>query len=368
MNTIVTVRDVIEKNNCCGIKTIMITSQGNDEITFSKFIMSNDFRSPEEKLILSSVEPDDQVLVRYTDSFIGPNIVGEFYALTNITGYRRHSCRCGTLLFSDGQIVMCPNENCGLSLLARLDRLSKTPFFMMEGEGGFPVIVKNKSDGWDAGWDISIFKHDPSFVCPFECILDHRFWNTFRNNVENVIFENQNTVSLATFLVEDQFRNFIDSHITIPYTPEHPYNAVGMEHGNNFEIKWEWFSKFYETMYTITHRRDYNCKKQNYFLYQFIYCLGLESLTPMTVEALISYEMIEGFVGIEPLLIYLNALTSRNILTKQLGVHELQANLIVNEFYKRRFEFHDVFAAYCNPSDVASILNSNNIIKTSICI
>lgn len=337
------VREVMDRNDCAGFKTIMITCQETDETSVSKFIMARDFRDPHEKLHLASVEPEDSVQVVVSPDFLGPGIIGEFIAVTSMTGVRCPTCRCGSTLVSDGKDVACPNPDCGLSLMARIERLAGIPFFISEYRQN-PVVVKIDGE-WHTGVNITDLRYDLEEGRPFSMLMDHRFWNTFKNNLEYVFLEKQRTLSLATFLIEEQFKDFIDSHRT------------------DFNPDWNEVGKFFDSInVTLTHR-NIKSREQNLFMYHFIAALGIQSLTPMMIEALLSYEMIHDHV-MQPLMCYLVALSSPSILVNEINLHPIQASNVVREFTSRRYEMFDIFSAYCDQGDVTYIFEKNGIMRS----
>jgi len=310
------VGDVFDFNDCGGKKTIDVTDMECMDIVPSVYRMSSNLMLPFQKLALGSVAKEDYVdveLHKFTDD---PLIAGEYMYNESYTVDRESTCRCSSTLITDGFDVYCPNEKCGLTLLARLNRLGNTTFLPFSYTGS-----------------------DYAYT-PFKSILDPKLWGYEFDNLDTILLNKTFDVSLATFLVESLFASFLD-HIRTP-------RAYSNE-------RFQSLYYFFGYMTELINRRDYELEQQNILIKNFIWALGIKNLSPTTINKMLTYEVGMGG-GINPLSPYLYLLTRPNAMSGELGIPPIQANLIYQEVYKRRFEIYDIFSNYSTFDSVSEMM------------
>lgn len=325
MDRITTVREVLESNDCAGKKYISITSMEEDEFIKSQFSMTDLYMFPHEKLFLSSVSPQDEVKLIYNPSVNNPLIMGEFVSITSKTENRDSYCLCKSMLVSDGFNVHCPNPACGLTRSTRIKRLADTPFFTNKSSLD---ITDYTSNGVECPY--MIMADNPNLNCPFSIITENRFWGNTSSSLEKILLDTKWTIDLSTFLIESEFNNFLDN-----FNISLSRNLLSIKN----------ISRFYDGMRELIDRRDYNSINQNTLISEFIWCLGIESISQKMIEGFLNYEMC--FDSVEsPLLPYIYLLTHPVELVKELGFHPLEASNIYKEVMNRKYELFDIFAAY----------------------
>jgi hypothetical protein len=72
---------------------------------------------------------------------------------------------------------------------------------------------------------------------------------------------------------------------------------------------------------------------------------------------MVAYEHMNG-VGEDPVLSYIYLMTRPNEMVRELGIHPLEAQGIYQEVNHRRYELHDIFAAYSSFAAMKDIFSS----------
>ena len=319
------VRDVIEKNDCAGKKYIYVTAMESDELISSKFRLTSAYMPAHEKLAIASVAPMDKVSVLYDYKPSNPLMVGEYFDNLEDISKRDPLCKCGSLMVSDGFDVYCPNDCCALTLATRFERLAETSFFLnIEFEEGVELQ-------WFNHHDISIT--DQMYLeKPFMSIQHGLFWGEPGGSLEHTLLTKApRNLSLATFLVKPLFEDFIE------------YRQTKISKN---------ILNFYGEMDDLINRRDLDSLRQNKLLFEFLWSLGIESLSEDHIRSLINYEKILGNTS-DPMVFYAYVFTHPKELIEELGIHYLEASAIYREISRRKYEFCDIFSHYAlNEDDV----------------
>lgn len=336
MTTTITVRDVIETNDCAGRKYIDVTSMAEDEIVPARYNLTGRYMFPDEKLCLASVAPMDKVVVDFSrademGTFVGEYIGNHFNPLT-----RQAVCRCGNPMASDGFSIYCLNLECPLTLGARLDRLANLSFFRPE------TLYHRHHDDPVLN---DLISHD-SFAAmetPFKIILNPKFWGTNVTDFNHILLnKNRQHVSIATFYLEELLIKFIDC------------NPIRID---TTDIHFAALSNFYGMLDQTIYRREYTSGIQNYFLRSFILGLGIQSLNEKAVEQLMIIE--EELCQTDAVLLhYLYYLSNSAAFHSDTGIPKIVTDAVAKEFYLRRYEFYDIFHYYALPEDVNHIFNN----------
>lgn len=332
MRRVVTAIEVIEENDISGQKYIQVVGRESDELVAVNYHLTSRYMIPYEKLMLTTVSPEDQIMVEINE-FLNPTdlVIGEYIGNMFDAQDRLPLCRCGTLITTDGNDIFCPNRKCGLTILSRLKRLASCRFFSAEK------------------WNFSMggLVHDSSeFVeKPFSIILDSKLWSWTNWPIERVLFDpNGPHISMATFLVMSQFQSFID--------------ATGSSI-DPFDPAYKSLSKFYEVMDRVVFGRDYESDIQNNFIKQLLWSFSIPGLSEDIINKMVIAETSFGLID-EVLLPYANYLTNSRALQDDLGVERITADWICREVFMRRHEFFDIFTAYSLSSDIVEIFNNLN--------
>lgn len=320
MTKCIIVGDVFDYNDCGGKKFIDITDMEYLDLIPSRFRMTSNLMLPFQKLMLSSVEREDYVDVVVSNFTDDPLVIGEYVSNHSPIDNRPNYCRCNTPLITDGFDVYCPNAQCGLTLLARLNRLANTTFFPFE------EVSKDVENGEYFAYTGSEYSYTP-----FKPIMDPKLWGYEFDNLDTILLNIKFDVSLATFLVESLFIGFLD-HLKSPMS----YNT-GVFHT---------LSYFFGYMTELINRRDYQLNHQNVLIKNFIWVLGIKYLNPDIINKMLTYEVGMNGFSTDPLSPYLHLLTRPDVMSSELRIPLIQANLIYNEVYKRRFEIYDIFSNY----------------------
>lgn len=326
MSTPILVCDVTEQHTCAGRKSILITAQKEyDENITTQFLLTRLPMHPTEKLRLATVDIHDTVLTESTfPSLHNPLVEGDYFRIENLTQERTAQCRCGSLLVSDGIDIFCKNPDCPLTVSARLRNLAERPFFQEEFLSTYL-----------SPYELSEFQGIVSRDRPFSLITNSRFWGAPGIDVSYLLQGNgglkHGYVSLATFLVEPLMQHFLD---TIPY-----------ERLGEVQYFYEPIQMFYGFMSEMIHHRDYSSPVQNHLLYQFLLGLGIEALRPDVATKMIRFEINTGG-GVGVMYPYAWLLTHPNDMSRELGVHPLEAVAITSEVLARHREFSDIFTHY----------------------
>jgi hypothetical protein len=201
-----------------------------------------------------------------------------------------------------------------MTLTTRLRRLANTEFFRHR--------PYNKTF---CGYLVGDINHNH----PFRGLIDPQFWTGYHQSLESTVMGIKQPISLATFMIESEFRDFIDSSYQI-----NVYKEAELEQ----------ISHFYRAMETFSSQRDQLSETQNYFAHEFLWSLGLESVTDIIIDRLLSYEMCHE--PSNPLVAYSYALTHPYAFAKEMGLHYLEAEAILQEVTKRKHELFDIFACY----------------------
>jgi hypothetical protein len=321
MNDVVHVRDVIEKNDCAGKKHICITA--SEEQAYVQYRLTPAWMPPHIKLGLASVAPLDTVRVVIDPIQRGAIVIGDY--VENLTDYwnRTPVCRCETLMVSDGFDVYCPNPECALTIATRLERLGTTSFFRSES------MASDLTEGYFDHQGIAIFD-DVNYCRPFHPITQGLFWGEPGGSLEHILLtRNVGYISLATFLVPSLFEDFLGT--IKPFSP-HFYTNI---------------TRFYGAMDEFVNRRDFTSVRQNQLIYEFIWSLGIESLSQENIFALTQYEKLLDQT-VDPILCYAYVLTHPIEMIRELGLHHLEAAAIVQEISRRKHELFDIFYYYAN--------------------
>ena len=325
MGRSILVCDVNETNDCAGKKILRVSSLSHDENHKSYFIMTQSYMFLHDKLRLATVCPGDHVEILLKDNFDNSETIGEYTSIIFPKDYREAICACGINLVSDGYDVYCPSSACGVTLAARLGRLSEAKFFDGSTESDYLQFLTNDFTTARA------LTHDSEYLSkPFKFISDPKIWGKEFITIEEAILKKQSHVNLATFLVENEFSNFIDHD----YTESHDHS---LEFNN--------ISRFFTLMHELVNQRDFQDTSQNDFIKTFIWSLGIQSLTPKHIEDMLVYEMCFDFPG-SPFVPYALILTRPSEMVNQLGFHPLEAEAIYREVFKRKYELCDIFSEY----------------------
>ena len=333
MSHYITVKDVQEVHNCAGVKHILVYPEDSPSPVKYAFKMYTGYMPVEHKLCLSTVDIGDVVEVNTAEDFFNPNVVGEFYNITNSTYNRLAKCRCGSSVLSDGYKVYCSNTYCPMTIAARISRLATTPFFSQEVLEETSLFLNDKNNPF------LITGLDTNYDKPFALLLDTKFWGIHNTDLSQVLLKHRHILTNATFLISSEFKDFIDSTWFSTY-PDH------------FEFRP--ISKFYDEMAEFIHRRDYTSPRQNRLIREFIWSLGIEALTLPMVDSLVKHETLVDMVD-DPILAYVLCLTSRGQLIHELGLHPLEADGVYQEVVSRRYEFFDIFAEYSDRETIAEV-------------
>jgi hypothetical protein len=328
MNNQITVRDVIEYNDCAGKKYISVTSMEEDEIVPSRFLLSRKWMPADHKLGLSAVAPLDVVTVNYhhiNGLFNDPSLVGEYVENLTDVYTRDPLCRCGHRLVCDGFDLYCPNTLCALTLATKINRLGNTVFFDSE------VLSHDPSTG-EARISLAI-GGDPSYSQPFFMITQGMFWGTNVGTLEHTLLtRNFGSLSLATFLIQPLFKEFLEM-----LSPQDVLDNIAYLN----------VDRFYDSMDLIINERNINSPQQQLFMKSFLWCLGIEALLEEHVDKMMVYEASYG-AELDPLLTYAYVLCNPGVMISDLNIHPLEASAIANEVKRRSHELHDIFYHYTN--------------------
>jgi len=230
------------------------------------------------------------------------------------------------MLVSDGFDIYCPNDQCGLTILTRLERLANTSFFSYDK----PIDLHETHES-------VVLTDDPYFMRPFLPILQPRFWGEAVGSLEHVLLNKPPcSVSIATFLVEPLFRDLLDC-ISAPIN----YDNLLLRN----------IAHFYNTMQKAMQHRDYRDAVQNRAIKEFIWALGIEALQEDVIDKLMMFEQSTGWTE-DTLFPYAYMISHPNELTKELGVHPLESRAIALEFRRRMYEFYDIFSYYLSHAAV----------------
>lgn len=320
----VSVRDVIERNDCAGRKTIEVTAMEEDETISSRFRLTHAYMLPREKLALASVAPMDFVSVAVDNYGHDPLLLGEYVANKTDIQNRDPICLCNTQMVSDGFDVYCPNTSCFLTLEARLNRLGNIVFF--------------SPDAMDFNENLHLFTHQEisftdsmNFYKPFFPITQGRFWGEPGGSLAHALRNTKCTdVSIATFLIEPYFHNLVS--VIGPH-----FFKSGIPYAN--------IMRFYGEMDEFVNRRDYDSERQNRLYCCLIQSLGIESLTLDHIHDLLIYERLNN-QHVEPLLATAWALTHPEEMVREMGLHPLEASAIRLEVKRRKDELYLIFQHY----------------------
>lgn len=338
MSRVVTAREIVEKNDILGRKHISVIGMEEDEIIPITYHLTPRYMIPYEKLLLATVGEDDKVIVDESNIFDYNNLTdGEYVGNMFNAQERDPLCSCGNRLTSDGLDIWCNNRECGLTILARLERLAACQFF--------------EANSWVFPLGNGAILSGDCLERPFELILNPNTWNRPTWPMQRIMLDkNTDRVSLATFLVQNLFQAFIDSS--------------GLRiHGYSAEYKT--LGRFFEMMDQIVFRRDYDSNIQNLFIKRFLWSLSIPGLTEDIIEKMVVAEAGFGMID-EVFLPYVSYLTNSAYLQEDLGVERIVADWIVREFYLRRHEFFDIFSAYSTSKDLIDIFNNMNIAKRNL--
>lgn len=334
----ITVRDVVEYNDCAGRKHISVTSMEEDEIVPSRFLLSRKWLPPYQKLQLATVAPVDIVEVQHQsfgNLFQDPSLVGEYVQNLTDVYTREPLCRCGHQLVCDGYDLYCLNISCALTLSTKIRRLANTTFFDSD------VLSHDPLTG-EAKINLTIGGH-PSYTNPFAMICQGVFWGNDVGSLEKLLLtKNFGYLSLATFLIQPLFQELLEKLSPLDVLDNIAYVNV---------------QYFYEAMDSFINTRDYQSAQQHRFIKSFLWCLGIEALLEEHVDKMIVYESSVG-AELDPMLTYAYILTHPGVMTNELAIHHLEATAIAYEVKQRSHELFNIFYHYTNENhDVVSLFN-----------
>lgn len=332
------VHSVIEENTCSGKKHIYITPVDSPHGTCVKFALPNVYMPAEHKLLLASVQPGDTVNILLEDNLSDLSIVGLFTDVKYDQEPPQARCRCGSILASDGFDIYCLNEQCGLTLATRLKRLAQRKFFMDAFSNNDPLYVDRPKDLSSVGFGL-----ESADMYPFSLILDPKFWGAHYRNLEEALLDRRPYLGVSTFLIEDDFRAFIEHQWFTSFSSSYEFCRVGM---------------FYDDMRDFITKRDYANTRQNNLIREFIWGLGIESITPRILNDLVSHEIMTEFDS-EPVFYYIYTLLNTRVLQNEIGLHPLEVSAIQREIRMRPYEMYDIFSAYTNDTFAVKQLFSN---------
>ncbi len=328
----ITVRDVFERHDCSGKKTVDITALEEDEIVSSRFRLTKAYMFSHDKLMLGTVSPMDEAEVVIDEFPSSPIVVGEYIGNYSDVNTRHPICRCGEPLISDGFDIYCTNDQCGLTLHSKLERLGSTEFFSFQLSG---------LHGYDK--DTVIITDDPGFTHPFNLLLKPQLWGEGIGSLEAALLKKKPcNISLATFLVEPLFADFIDC-----INPLQPWLDKTM---------FQNISHFFGSMDEIIARRDYSNARQNKLIKEFIWSLGIEALKEDVINTMVTYEQSLGWME-DVMVPYAYMLSHPKEMVKELGLHPLEATSITAEFKRRKYEFIDIFSHYSSVGAMGEVFS-----------
>jgi hypothetical protein len=261
------------------------------------------------------------------------------YYIANHSDIRNRTplCRCQTVLVSDGFDIHCPNPDCPLTILARLQRLGITVFNdgteeTFDHETGLVRMMSVRIDGFS------------DVTRPFAPILQGLFWGHPGGSLEHILMHTLKHVPLNSyFLVKPLFLEFTESVL--------PRTGYAQQH-------FDGFLQFYADMEELVSRRDVGSHRQNMLMQGFLRSLALEKLTPYLISKMMEYEA-RLADSRESMLAYAYLLTNSHELVQELDLYPLEAHAVVREVYSRRFELSDIFFYYSQQNeDVPNLFNS----------
>jgi len=329
--------DVIESNDCAGKKSFEVTSTAEDETFKARYRLNHGWLPPATKLQLATVSQMDKVHVVVTNQFYAhaPLTIGEYTQVLDSTHFRDPVCRCGEFLTSDGFEIYCPNLTCALTLKTRFERLADIQFFDFETVSNDRELVYHPND-----FD--------NYTHPFRLLKQGLFWGFPGLTLEEALLRlnGRNTTgmsafmssecNISTFYIPDLFKEFVENGKIPNWLAEQAVRSI---------------DRFYGYMQDSINRRDTDSPTQNMILAGFLWGLGLESIRPLTIQKIFNYEYNIGFK--DPATIYASVLTSYQELINELEMHPLEADAIVNEIRRRKYEIRDIFYHYSlNKDDV----------------
>lgn len=330
MTRTIHVDSVIETNNCAGKKYFKVTALEDKHHVKSQFRLTPVYMMPHDKLFLASVAPSDELEVVMDHHQGDLMVIGEFVTKRSPHLHHEALCRCKTALVSDGFDVYCPNQNCPLTLAARLERLDQTIFFRSE------TLPLDLQCGFLDAHGVGIFD-DIKYCRPFHGISNPRVWGLGHQNLTSLLFDQRfGDISLATFLVPSLFEELTQE-------------LRGMD-----RYVYQNILRFYGEMDELVNRRDTESQKQQLLINGFLWSLGIESLHEEQIVRMASYARhIDD--SLDPITVYAYILTHSTEMTQELGFHRLEALSILSEVHRRNHELFDIFAYYANSGlDVAN--------------
>jgi len=338
MRRVIKAVEVTEVNDILGRKYISVLGRESDELISVTYKLTSRYMIPHEKLMLATVSPEDDILVEINESNDPIDlVVGEYVGNLFDAQDRPPLCKCGSFMTSDGLDIYCSNRDCGLTVLARLQRLADCRFFAAEQ--------------WQFSFNGTDNYYDELNEKPFALILNNKVWNRQGWDIERILLDSGTShVTLATFLVQNIFRDFLDS----------TQSWIG---GGDAEYKS--LNKFYQMMDQIVYHRDYSSVLQNVFIKHLLWSFSIPGLTEDTIEKMVIAEESFGLLD-EVLLPYANYLSNSRALQDDLGVDRQTADWICREFYLRRHEFFDIFTAYSTSTDMVQLFNNLNQSKHNL--
>lgn len=340
LDTII-VTSVKEYNDCAGKKIVEVSSQASDELIPTCFFMTHRYLPPHDKLLLSTVAPGDRVVINPDELRGNLFMSGSFVSIVDTHHDREPICRCGHHLTSDGFGVYCPDPDCPLSLMARLHRLADTPFMKFAPPLEHPENYFQDSSYVNGVQYVAPLLHDiPRFDKPFRMVIDPAMWGKPHFKIDDVLLvRDYGHVSMASFLVEDLFRDFLDS--VVPATTTH-------------DPRWGLLGEFYGLVSEAIHRRVVDDYRQDHVIKCFIWALGIQALSGDVINQMCFYEKSLG-LGDEVLLVYAYLLSHPQQMIQDLGIHSLEATAIKNEFDRRRPEMMDIFRPHLSAENMRDI-------------
>lgn len=335
----IVVGSITEEHNCAGKKTIFITDEDERDTVFkTQYMLNPAYMAPHDKLALSTVDVHDEVMV---DIYPLPGyllVSGSYVDNFSNVWSRPPVCKCQHRMVSDGYNLYCRNQECPLTTSKRIERLSKTCFF----DQSLQVGVRDR--------EFYPLFDNTAYRTPFDILTHPETWGGTSSVINDIspnknmtltdlILNHKGFVSLATFLVDTLFAEFLDR------------NCPWMRRDLDDQPLLQSVTNFYGHMTEVTQRRSPDQAWQNDLLKQFIWSLGIESLRLDVIEKMVIYEASLG-CEYDTLLPYAYLLNRPGQLVTELGVHPLEAFNITQEFRSRQFEMYDIFSHYSSPESI----------------
>ena len=325
------VSEVIETNDCTGRKNYVVVCQEGDEQQRSYFSLPKGFLYGDNRLILSTVARGDIIEANPPSLFDELFSIGEFHSIVDFLGPRYPTCECGAMLSNTGSDLYCPNNECYLTVTARIEQLSRLEMMHIDRESP-PIYVPD--------WALEPLSKTPTYVKPFLCFSAPQQWGNYQKLSDVVRHINRTLMSIdvAQFYNEDVLSSVFGGTDFIRSLPAVLSHKLGL---------------FYGLLEEVIERRDYNLPDQNYLVMQILESLGIPGLSAQHIDQMVRYEMLSGH-SIDPFGIHAGILTRPQIMIHELGWHPLNANLIYMNVQRMAHHLYAVFETMSHYQDVQS--------------